>query len=346
MKKIDLKSLTINETKEVFLSIGEKSFRAEQVFRWIHGKMIESIDDITVLSKGLRDKLKDTHTIDNLTILQRFDSKEDDTKKYLFKLNDGNIIESVMMEYKHGVTLCLSTQVGCKMGCSFCASTQDGLVRNLTSGEILDQVYQIQKDLDVKVSNIVLMGSGEPLDNYDNVLNFLNILHSEKGQNIGYRHITLSTCGVVPKIKDLAHEDIPITLSISLHTPFDEERKKIMPISRKYSIDEIIEACKYYIERTNRRVTFEYTLIEGVNDRAEDAKELTKILKGLLCHVNLIPLNPIKEFNLKTPKAKYIKEFKDFLDSRGINSTIRREMGSDVNAACGQLRRDYIDTEE
>lgn len=231
------------------------------------------------------------------------------------------------------------------MGCSFCASTQGGLIRDLTPGEILDQVYKIQMDLEINISNIVLMGSGEPLDNYDNVMKFLGIIHDEKGQNIGYRHITLSTCGIVPKIKQLADEDIPITLSISLHSPFDEERRKIMPIANKYRIDEIISSCKYYIKKTNRRITFEYTLIEGVNDRLDDAKELIRILKGLSCHVNLIPLNPVKEYQRRMPKTKYIKRFKHLLDSNGINSTIRREMGSDVNAACGQLRRDFIDEE-
>lgn len=343
MKKKDLKSLTLVEMKEIFESVGEKSFRANQTYKWIHEKMIEKIDDITVLSKGLRDKLNEKYTIDNLEIQERFDSRVDGTKKYLFLLNDGNIIESVMMKYKHGISVCISTQVGCRMSCSFCASTQGGLVRNLTTGEILDQVYKIQKDLDVKVSNIVIMGSGEPFDNYDNVLKFLNIIHDEKGQNIGYRHITLSTCGIVPKVRELANENIPITLSISLHNPFDNEREKIMPIAKKYSIDEIINSCKYYIEKTNRRVTFEYTLIEGVNDTIADAMELVKILNGMLCHVNLIPLNPVEEFKHNTPNMQSIRRFKEILDRNGINSTIRREMGRDVNAACGQLRRNYID---
>ncbi len=342
MDKTDLKSLTLDEIKEFYKSIGEKSFRGEQAFKWIHNKMINSIEDITVFSKGLKNKLKDNCTISNIKILERYDSELDDTKKYLFLLEDGNIIESVMMKYKHGISLCLSTQVGCRMGCAFCASTQEGLVRNLTAGEILDQVYKIQEDLDVKISNIVLMGSGEPLDNYDNVIKFLNIIHSCEGQNIGYRHITLSTCGIVPKIYDLADEDISITLSISLHTPFDEERKKIMPVAKRYSINEIIKACKYYIQKTNRRITFEYTLIEGVNDSTENARELIKILKGILCHVNLIPLNPVDEFRYKDPNKKSVQKFHSILEKNGINATVRKEMGRDVNAACGQLRRKYI----
>lgn len=341
MKKIDLKSLTLKELEDVFLQINEKKFRAKQVFKWIHKQKVDSIDDITVLSKKLRDKLNENHKIGNIKKFKRFDSNIDNTKKYLFILEDSNIIESVMMEYKHGVSLCLSTQVGCKMGCSFCASTKDGLVRNLTPSEILDQVYSIEKDLNVKVSNIVLMGTGEPLDNYDNVLKFLRLIHDENGLNIGYRHITLSTCGIVPKIYELAEEALPITLSISLHTPFDEDRQEIMPIANRYSIGEIIEACKYYIKKTNRRITFEYTLIDEVNDTNRHAEKLVKLLSGLLCHVNLIPLNPIKENDLVKSKKESINRFKSYLDGRGISATIRREMGSDVNAACGQLRRDY-----
>ncbi|WP_425448970.1 23S rRNA (adenine(2503)-C(2))-methyltransferase RlmN [Dethiothermospora halolimnae] len=341
MKKIDLKSLTLKELEDVFLQINEKKFRAKQVFKWIHKQKVDSIDDITVLSKKLRDKLNENHKIGNIKKFKRFDSNIDNTKKYLFILEDSNIIESVMMEYKHGVSLCLSTQVGCKMGCSFCASTKDGLVRNLTPSEILDQVYSIEKDLNVKVSNIVLMGTGEPLDNYDNVLKFLRLIHDKNGLNIGYRHITLSTCGIVPKIYELAEEALPITLSISLHTPFDEDRQEIMPIANRYSIGEIIEACKYYIKKTNRRITFEYTLIDEVNDTNRHAEKLVKLLSGLLCHVNLIPLNPIKENDLVKSKKESINRFKSYLDVRGISATIRREMGSDVNAACGQLRRDY-----
>ena len=342
MQKIDLKNLSLRETKDLFLELGEKKYRGEQVFNFIHKNMETSISKITALSRALRDKLEKDYTIGDISILERYDSKIDATKKCLFLLEDGNVIESVAMKYKYGTSACISTQVGCRMGCVFCASTKEGLVRNLTPGEILSEVYNIQKDLNTKLSNIVLMGSGEPLDNYENVIKFLNILHDSKGQNFGYRNITLSTCGLVPKIYKLADEDIPITLSISLHSPFDEERKKIMPIGNKYKIEEILDACYYYIEKTNRRVTFEYTVINGVNDRKKDLEELSRILKGLLCHVNLIPLNPIEEFNKTKASGNTIKEFKDGLNQNGIATTIRREMGSDINAACGQLRRKYI----
>jgi 23S rRNA (adenine2503-C2)-methyltransferase len=343
LNKTDLKSLELHELKELFLELGEKPFRGEQTFKWIHKNLIKSIHDITVLSKSLKDKLNGIYTITNLKILERYDSKIDDTKKYLFMLEDGNVIESVMMKYKHGVSVCLSTQVGCRMGCSFCASTKSGLVRNLSAGEILDQFYSIQKDIDMKISNIVLMGSGEPLDNFSNVMKFFHIIHDNNGQNLSYRNITISTCGIVPKIYDLADAGIPLNLSISLHSPFDDERRKIMPIANKYSISEIIDACRYYIDKTSRRVTFEYTLIKDVNDRTIDAQELIKLLKGMLCHINLIPLNPINEFSKTKSIEKNIRIFKETLLHNGINTTIRREMGGDVNAACGQLRRKYIE---
>ncbi|WIV10804.1 23S rRNA (adenine(2503)-C(2))-methyltransferase RlmN [Proteiniborus sp. MB09-C3] len=342
MNNIDLRSLEIEELEEVFSNLGEKKYRAHQTFKWIHQKMVSCIDDITELPQGLRDKLNSDFLISKLKIAERLDSKHDDTSKYLFVLDDGNIIESVMMKYKHGISVCLSTQVGCRMGCKFCASTKSGLVRNLLPGEILEQFYEIQKDQGISISNIVLMGSGEPLDNYDNVMKFLKIIHDKDGQNLGYRHITISTCGIVPRIYDLAEEGIPINLSISLHSPFDEERKNIMPIANRYSLHEIMEACNYYIAKTNRRITFEYTLIYDVNDRPEDALEIIKLLKNMLCHVNLIPLNNIKEFTHTKSDEKSIQSFKDILIKNGVNTTIRREMGADVNAACGQLRRDYL----
>ena len=344
MDKIDLKSLNEQELKELFINLGEKGFRGKQVFNWIHEKCIENIDDITVLSKSLKEKIKEDYTINNLRIVEKYESKLDGTRKYLFALVDGNIIESVMMKYKHGISVCLSTQVGCRMGCSFCASTKEGLVRNLEPSEILGQFYSIQKDMNEKLSNVVLMGSGEPLDNYNNVLKFLSILHSEEGQNLSYRNITLSTCGVVPKIYELADEGIPINLAISLHSPFDDERREIMPISNKYSIKEILEACRYYIDKTKRRVTFEYTLINGINDTEDHAIALSKLLRDILGHVNLIPLNTVKEFEHTKSLEKSVNKFKNLLDKKGINATVRREMGSDINAACGQLRRDYIDT--
>lgn len=345
MGKKNLKNFTRDELREEFIKIGEKPYRAEQVFEWIHKKNIEDLDDITVLSKDLKAKLKENYEIDNLKITKRFDSAIDGTKKYLFSLRDGNIIESVMMKHHHGITVCLSTQVGCKMGCSFCASTKDGLIRDLTSSEILDQFYKIQKDIGEKISNIVLMGSGEPLDNFDNTIKFLKMIHSDKGQGLSYRSITLSTCGLVDEIYRLADAEVRINLSISLHSPFDQERKKIMPISKKYSIEKILDACRYYIEKTNRRVTFEYTLIDGVNDMESYAVELSNLLRGMLAHVNLIPLNKIDEFKHTKSMDKSIQHFKSVLEKRHINVTVRREMGGDIDAACGQLRRDYVKNE-
>lgn len=342
MSKIDLKSFELQELKELFLELGEKSFRGEQTFEWIHNKLVDSINDIPVLSNTLKDKLNEKYEINNISIAEKYKSKIDDTIKYLFKLRDGNIIESVMLKYKHGITVCLSTQVGCRMGCSFCASTKEGLIRNLSTGEIVDQFYKIQKDIGKKISNIVLMGSGEPFDNYENIISFFHVIHNPIGQNLSYRNITISTCGIVPRIYELADNSIPINLSISLHSPFDEERMKIMPIAKRYSIDEILKACKYYIKKTGRRVTFEYTLIKGVNDRLIDANELIKLLKGMLCHINLIPLNPIREFNETKSAEKNVIKFKNILIQNGVNTTVRKEMGGDVNAACGQLRRKYI----
>lgn len=342
MHKIELSSLTFEEMEVFFKSIGEQKFRAEQLFSYIHKNYGTEIMEITVFSKALRDKLKSTSTIEKIQIFKRFDSKIDNTKKYLFLLEDNNIIEGVIMEYTHGLTACISTQVGCRMGCSFCASTKEGLVRNLTPFEMASQIYKMEEDLGNKINNIVLMGSGEPLDNYENVIKFLNIIHHEKGHNISFRNITLSTCGLVPKIYQLADEEIPITLSISLHSPFDERRREIMPIGRKYSVKEIIEACKYYYKKNNRRITMEYTVIQGINDREKDLKELNKILKGLNCHINLIPLNPIEEYCKGRPPISNIEKFQEDLIRAGIPTTIRKEMGRDINASCGQLRRRYI----
>lgn len=301
------------------------------------------IDGLKVLSKELREDLKSKVTINKMEVWKKFESEIDSTKKYLFLLEDGNIIESVLMEYKHGFSVCISTQVGCKMGCSFCASTKDGFIRNLSPAEMLNQIYMIQKDIGQSISNVVLMGSGEPLNNYENTLKFLNIIHDEKGQNISYRNITISTCGVVPRIYDLAKENIPITLSISLHTPFDKEREEIMPINKKYKLDELLKACKAYEETTSRRITFEYTLIKGVNDSSAHIEELAKLLRGLNCHVNVIPLNPIKEYNKDRPSKEDVEKFYKALDKRKIPVSIRREMGGDISASCGQLRRDHLE---
>ncbi len=342
MHKLELNSMSLIELKGFFKSINEQSFRGDQVFTHFHKHKNDGIEDLNLLPLKLRDKLIVSTSVNSIKLFEKFSSKIDDTDKYLFVLEDKNIIESVAMKYKHGTTVCISTQVGCKMGCSFCASTKDGLIRDLSPGEMLNQIYMIEKDLNLEISNIVLMGSGEPLDNYDNTLKFLEIIHHEKGHNISYRNITLSTCGIVPRIYDLAKVNIPITLSISLHSAFDEARREIMPIANKYSIKEIIQACKYYEQMTKRRITFEYTLIDSVNDRKEDARELSTILRGLNAHVNLIPLNPIKEYNKERSSKSNIENFKQEMTKYNIPVTIRREMGSDISASCGQLRRSLI----
>lgn len=339
MKKIELNSLTLEELKKYMTSIEEKAFRGEQVFSYFHRNKKDDIEDLKVLPEKLRNYLFSNAKVNKIEIYKSFASQIDNTKKYLLLLDDGNIIESVAMEYIHGLTACISTQVGCKMGCSFCASTKEGLIRNLTPAEMVNQIYMMEKDLGKDISNIVLMGSGEPLDNYDNTMKFIDIIHNEKGHNISLRNITLSTCGVVPRIYDLAKENLSITLSISLHSPFDSERKKIMPIANRYSIEELMKACKFYSEVTNRRITFEYTLIDNVNDRDMDIKELIKILKGLKCHINLIPLNPIREFKKDRPSRENIERVQRDLSKANITVTIRREMGGDISASCGQLRR-------
>ena len=308
------------------------------MFIGLHNKNYFDLDEFTNISKELKSKLKDYGFINKSEISKVFKSKLDNTRKYLIKLNDGNIIESVYMEYSSHNTICISSQVGCRMGCTFCASTKQKFVRNLQPSELLNQIYLIQKDVGKRISNIVLMGIGEPLDNYNNVLKFIKILSDKKGYNISKRNITLSTCGIVPRIHELANEDLPINITISLHNPFDEERRKIMPIGNRYSVEEIIEATKYYFQKTGRRISFEYTLIEGENDSYTHAKELRRILRGLNCHVNLIPLNKIKEFNKNSSNRESIKKFKSYLDEFGITTTIRTSLGQDIDGACGQLR--------
>lgn len=344
---MNLKSMTKSELELFVIEQKQPKFRATQIFEALHQKNAMKIDEINGLNKEFKDNLNNQkHSISDLKIIKRLDSADQHTSKYLFLLEDGNVIESVWMKYEHGYTACISTQVGCRMGCSFCASTKGGLVRNLEVGEILDQIYKIQLDLNIKISNIVLMGSGEPFDNYDNLLKFLEIIHDEKGQNIGYRHITLSTCGIVPKIYEFADLNIPINLSISLHSPYNNKRKEIMPIGNKYSIKEIIEACKYYFLKTSRRITFEYALIAGVNDTIKEVQEISKLFKGFNVHFNLIPLNEIEENEMKKSSKNNVYNFQKELDKRGINATIRREMGSDIQAACGQLRKNYIEGNE
>ena len=335
-----LKNFTEAEMKEFMKEIGEKAFRGTQVYSWIY-KGAKTFDDMKNIPKSLREKLEEVSYIGNIDIELKLESKDGKTKKYLFLLNDGNIIETVMMDYDSRVTVCVSNQVGCRMGCRFCASTMDGLVRNLEPWEILDQIMKIQEDTGKRVSNLVLMGSGESLDNYDNTKQFLKIVNDENGLNIGYRHITLSTCGIVPKIYELADLEIPINLAISLHSPYDEKRKEIMPVANKYSIKEILDACRYYIKKTNRRVTFEYSLIKGVNDGKKEAEALASLSKGMLCHVNLIPINEVDERDFKKPDKAFIYKFRDYLEERNIPATVRISMGSDISGACGQLRRKH-----
>lgn len=319
----------------------ESSFRAKQVFSWIYNN-VWNFEDMKNLPKSLIEKLKESFYIGVPEVIEEYNSTLDETKKILFAFKDGNIIESVIMKYNYGNTICISTQVGCRMGCKFCASTLEGRVRNLTAGEILSEVIVAQKVLGERISNIVLMGSGEPLDNYENVTKFLDLVNAEYGLNIGQRHITLSTCGIVPKIYDLADKGYSITLAISLHAFSDEKRREIMPIAKKYSIKEILDACDYYFEKTGRRISFEYSLVSGINDGKEDAKSLSKLLKGKQCHINLIPVNEIKENTLKRPSKKTIEEFEKIVSEHGLDVTVRKEMGNDINAACGQLRRNFL----
>lgn len=340
-KSINLKDLTIQELEDICIELGDKRYRAGQIFKWLYDGA-EHIDDMTNLPKSFREKLKEKCHVGRVGIERKFRSNIDDTTKYLLRLEDGNIIESVLMVYSFGLSACLSTQIGCRMGCSFCASTIGGVVRNLSPGEMIDEILVMQRDFGPRISNIVLMGSGEPLDNFDNVVKFLKLVNNDKGLNIGMRHITLSTCGIVPQIIRLAEYNLQITLAVSLHAPNDEIRKKIMPIANRYSIAEIMEACRNYIGVTNRRVTFEYSMIKGVNDSNENAEELAGLLKGMLCHVNLIPINKVEERDYIKADNKRIHDFKNILENRGIEVTIRRELGADINAACGQLRKNYL----
>lgn len=334
----NIKDYNLAELKEEFIKLGEKPYRAEQVFKWLYTANITNFDDMSNLSLDLREKLKKEFSICVYNILKKQESI-DGTKKYLFDVLDGNAIETVLMSYHHGYTLCVSSQIGCKMGCKFCASTGIKFERNLTSGEIIEQVLAVQRDENIKISNIVFMGIGEPLDNYDNVLNAIRILNNQKGLNIGARHISISTSGLVPKIYDLVKEDLQCTLSISLHATTDEKRSQMMPVNNIYNIDELMKTCKYYIARTNKRISFEYALAKDNNDNLEDAKRLVKLLKGMICHVNLIPINKIENGKFIKSTNENIIKFRDYLNDNGIVATIRRELGSDIEAACGQLRR-------
>lgn len=339
----DIKSLTLKELYSEMEKIGEKSFRAKQIYEWIHVKNARNYDEMSNISKALQSKLMLDYKLETLNIAKVLESKIDGTKKFLFELSDGNVIESVFMRYHHGNSVCISSQVGCKMGCKFCASTLDGCVRNLKASEMLDQIYSISRYVGERISNIVIMGSGEPLDNYEQLLRFITLISDENGLNISQRNITVSTCGLVDKIYDLAKERLAITLAISLHASNDEKRKEIMPIANKYSIKELMDACRVYFNETGRRISFEYSLIAGVNDDDMSAKELSVLLKGMGAHINLIPVNPIKERNFARPNRRAVEAFLKKLTDLGVNATIRREMGSDINGACGQLRRSHIE---
>lgn len=345
MEQIDSKSLTLKELTELLAGMGEKAFRAKQIYQWMHEKLAASFDEMTNLSKSLREQLKESCEYVCLDPVDVKISKLDGTRKYLFRLGDGNVIESVLMKYKHGNSVCISSQVGCRMGCRFCASTLDGLERNLRPSEMLDQIYRIQRDSGERVSNVVVMGSGEPMDNYDNLIRFIRILTGESGLNISQRNVTVSTCGIVPGIRKLAEEDLQITLALSLHAPNDEVRKTLMPIARRYPLSEVLDACRYYFDRTGRRLTFEYSLVQGVNDNTAEAKALAALIGDQHGHVNLIPVNPIKERDYVQSGRSAILAFQNQLEKSGINVTIRREMGRDIDGACGQLRKSYIDKE-
>jgi len=340
--KKNIKDYNLDELKNLMIELGEKPYRAEQIFKWIFVENVTSFDDMTNLSLELRQKLKDNFDLHIFKILQKQESK-DGTKKYLFDVLDGNAIESVLMEYKHGFTICVSSQIGCKMGCKFCASTGVKFARSLTSGEIVEQLLAIQRDQNIKISNLVFMGIGEPLDNYDNVVNAIHILNNQKGINMGARHISISTSGLVPKIYKLADENMQCTLSISLHSANDKKRSEMMPVNNTYNIEELMKACRYYIEKTNKRISFEYALAKDNNDNLGDAKELVKLLKGMLCHVNLIPINKIENGNYSKSTNENILKFRDYLNEKGIVATIRRELGSDIDAACGQLRKKEVE---
>ncbi len=344
MDKIDLRSLSYAELEKLILDIEEKKFRAKQLYDWLHIKLVSNFDEMVNIPKSLINKLEQLSYITSIETVEHLIS-EDGTEKYLFRIQ-GSLIESVLMKYEHGNTVCVSTQAGCKMGCTFCASTIGGFIRNLEVGEILGQVYEIQKSAGVRVSHIVLMGSGEPLDNYKNVIRFIDMISNDKGLNISARHITLSTCGLVPEINKLSQEKLQINLAVSLHAPNDEMRQKIMPIAMRYEIRELIKATKSYANITKRRVTYEYALIKGVNDHPRDANELGRRLRGSLAHVNLIPINDVKENNYIKSDKNTIKDFAEILRSLGVETTIRRENGSDINASCGQLRNKVVENEK
>lgn len=339
--KKDIKSLTLTQLKEEMESLGEKPFRAAQLYGWMHVKLAESYDEMTNIPHKLADRCRAKYDYTCLELLKMQESRLDGTRKYLFGLSDGNMVESVLMRYKHGNSVCISSQVGCRMGCRFCASTLDGLERNLLPSEMLEQIYAITRHTGERVSNVVVMGTGEPMDNFENLLQFITLLTDENGLHMSQRNITVSTCGIVPRMRQLADRQLQITLALSLHAATDEKRRRLMPIADRYSLHELMEICAYYFEKTGRRITFEYSLVRGVNDTQEDASQLGELIKGLNCHVNLIPVNPIKERDYVQSERRAVEAFKNKLEKNGINVTIRREMGRDIDGACGQLRRRY-----
>ena len=342
---VEIKSLTIDELKTALKEMGEKPFRAGQIFKWLH-EGVESFEEMSNLSKDLRARLAENFLLTVPEVARKQVSRVDGTVKYLWRLRDGNCVESVLMHYEHGVSVCVSTQVGCRMGCKFCASGLNGRTRSLSAGEILDEILFMQKDSGEKVSNIVLMGTGEPLDNYDNVLKFLHLVSCPEGINIGQRHISLSTSGIADRIEMLAREKLQITLALSLHASNQEKRLQLMPVANKYDIKEAVDACRYYFEQTGRRITFEYSLVAGVNDTAEDAAELAELVRGINCHINLIPVNPIKERSYRQPDDGAVHAFQKKLERNGLTVTVRREMGRDIDGACGQLRRKHMHKEQ
>lgn len=341
MKK-EIRTYTYEQLQKEMQDLGEKAFRAKQIYEWLHVKLADSFAEMTNLSKELRGRLEESWYISPVSVLEHQESRIDGTNKFLFRLADGNVVESVWMPYKHGNSVCISSQVGCRMGCRFCASTIGGLERNLSASEMLGQVYQMQKQKGERVSNVVVMGTGEPLDNTENLLLFLRILTEEHGLHISQRNVTVSTCGLIPEMYKLAKEHLQITLAISLHGATQEKRKQLMPVANQYKLPELLAACDDYFRETGRRITFEYSLVHGINDTEEDAEALISILKARNCHLNLIPVNPIKERDFQKPDRKNAQNFKNKLEKSGINVTIRREMGADIDGACGQLRRRYV----
>lgn len=341
--KQDLRSIKYEDMVSLITSLNEKKFRADQIYDWLHTKCVDSYDEMKNVPSSLKNKLAGEYEIYTVKVVEVLKSKFDGTRKYLFSLSDGNIIESVFMKYEHGNSVCVSSQVGCSMGCRFCASTIDGMVRNLTAGEILGQIYGIMLETGERISNVVVMGSGEPLDNYDNLIDFIRILTSEKGLNISQRNITVSTCGLVDKIYELAKLKLQITLAISLHAATDEKRQELMPIARKYSLSELIKACRHYFDETGRRISFEYALVKGENDSDSDADTLAKLIGSLNCHVNLIPVNPIKERDFRQSDKSAVQAFRNRLEQNHVTATVRRTLGADINGACGQLRKAHLD---